>query len=78
MMSLMICTEMGVSCSTYVGMRGVYRVLVKKTDGKRPLGRSRRRWENNIKMDVQEVEWGIRIGFILLRTGTGGGYLWMR
>ena len=29
-----------------------------KTKGKKPLGRSRRRWEDNIKMDLQEVEWG--------------------
>ena len=35
--------------------RGVYRVLVGKTEGKRPLGRPRRRWEDNIKMDLQEV-----------------------
>jgi hypothetical protein len=34
--------------------RGVYRVLVGKPEGKRPLGRPRRRWENNIKMDLQE------------------------
>jgi hypothetical protein len=34
---------------------GVYRVLVGKTEGKRPLGRPRRRWEDNIKMDLQEV-----------------------
>jgi len=38
--------------------RGVYRVLVGKPDGKRPLGRPRRRWEDNIKMDLQEVGWG--------------------
>ena len=37
--------------------RGVYRVLVGKPEGKRPLGRSRRRWEDNIKMDLQEVGW---------------------
>ena len=36
--------------------RGVYGVLVGKPEGKRPLGRPRRRWENNIKMDLQEVE----------------------
>jgi hypothetical protein len=36
--------------------RGVYRVLVGKHEGKRPLGRSRGRWEN-IKMDLQEVGW---------------------
>jgi hypothetical protein len=35
--------------------RGVYRVLVGKLEEKRPLGRPRRRWENNIKMDLQEV-----------------------
>ena len=39
--------------------RGVYRVLVGKPEGKRPLGRSRRRWEDNIKMDPQEVGGGI-------------------
>ena len=38
--------------------RGVYRFLVGKTEGKRPLGRPRRRWEDNIKMDLQEVGWG--------------------
>jgi len=35
--------------------RGVYRVLVRKPEGKRPLRRPRPRWENNIKMDLQEV-----------------------
>ena len=35
--------------------RGVYRVLVRKHEGKRPLGRCRRKWEDNIKMDLQEV-----------------------
>jgi hypothetical protein len=38
--------------------RGVHRVLVGKPEGKRPLGRSRRRWEDNIKMDIQEVGGG--------------------
>ena len=37
------------------GMTGVYRVLVGKPEGKRPYGRPRRRWEDNIKMDLQEV-----------------------
>ena len=37
--------------------RGVHRVLVGKPEGKRPVGRSRRRWEDNIKMDLQEVGW---------------------
>ena len=34
---------------------GVYRVLVGKPEGKKPLGRPRRRWEDNVKMDLQEV-----------------------
>ena len=38
--------------------RGVHSVLVGKPEGKRPLGRPRRRWEDNIKMDLQEVERG--------------------
>jgi len=38
--------------------RGVYRDLVGKPDGKTPLGRTRRRWEDNIKMDLQEVGCG--------------------
>jgi hypothetical protein len=38
--------------------RGVYRVLVGKPEGKRPLRRPRRRWEDNIRMDLQEVECG--------------------
>ena len=38
--------------------RGVQRVLVGKPEGKRPLGRPRRRWEENIKMDLQEVGGG--------------------
>ena len=38
--------------------RGVYRVLVGKLEGKRALGRPRRRWEDNIKMDLQEVGCG--------------------
>jgi len=38
--------------------RGVYRVLVGKSEGKRPLGRHRSRWEGNITMDIQEVGGG--------------------
>ena len=38
--------------------RGVYRVLVGKPEGKRPLGRPKRRWEDNIKMDLQQVGCG--------------------
>jgi hypothetical protein len=38
--------------------RGAHRVLVRKSEGKRPFGRSRRRWGDNIKMDPQEVGGG--------------------
>ena len=44
--------------SRMVEGRGVYRVLVGKPEGKRLLGRPRRRWEDNIKMDLQEVGCG--------------------
>jgi hypothetical protein len=37
--------------------RGVYRVLVVRPEGKRPLGRLRRRWEDNIKMDLREIRY---------------------
>jgi len=40
-------------------MKGVYRALVGKPEGKRPLGRPSRRWDNNIKMDLQEVGRGV-------------------
>jgi len=55
--------------------RGVYRVLVGKPEGKRPLDRLRRRWEDNIKMDVQKVRCGVWTGSSWLRIGTGGGHL---
>ena len=56
--------------------RGAYRFLVWKYEGRRPLGRPRRRWENNIKIDLQEVGWGAWTGFIWLRVGTGGQILY--
>jgi hypothetical protein len=46
------------ACSTYGESRGLYRVLVAKLEGKRQLGRPMRRWEDNIKMDLQEVGCG--------------------
>ena len=54
-------------------IRGICRVLVGKREGKRPLGRPRRRWEDNIKMDLRK--WGVRAwaGSIWHRTGPGGG-----
>jgi hypothetical protein len=38
--------------------RGAYRVLVEKPEGRRPIGKSGRRWEDNIKVDLREVGWG--------------------
>jgi hypothetical protein len=49
---------MGEACSEYKGEERLYRVLVGKPDGKRTLGRSRRRWEDNIMMDLEEVRSG--------------------
>ena len=49
-----------------------------RTEGKRPLGIPRRRWEDNIKMDLQTVEWGSCTGLIWLTIGAGGGLLLMR
>jgi hypothetical protein len=51
---------MGGACTSDGEGRGVYRVLVGKPEGKRPLGRPRRIYEDNIKMDLQEVGcWGM-------------------
>ena len=56
--------------------RGAYRVLVEKPEGKRPLGRPRRRWEYNIRMDLHEMGCGgAWNGSIWPRIGTGGGHL---
>jgi hypothetical protein len=49
---------MGGTCSADGEDRGVYRVLVGKPDGKKPLGRPGRRWKNNIRIDLQEVGCG--------------------
>ena len=54
---------------------GVHRVLVEKPRGKRPLGRPRRRWEDNIKMDLHEVEWEGKGLLVWLRMGRVGGLL---
>jgi len=55
--------------------RVVYRVLVGKPERKRPLGRPRRRVEENIKMDLHEVGCGVYTGSSWLRMGIGGGHL---
>ncbi|KAJ4438349.1 hypothetical protein ANN_14291 [Periplaneta americana] len=53
--------------------RNAYRVLVGRPEGKRPLGRPRRRWEDNIKMDLRGMM--IETGLILHRIGTAGGLM---
>jgi len=47
--------EMGGACSAIGERRGIYRVFVGKPEQKRPLGRPRHRWEDNIKMDLQKA-----------------------
>jgi hypothetical protein len=49
---------MGRPCSTNGEKRNAYRLLVGKPEGKRPLVKPRRRWVNNIRMDIGEVGWG--------------------
>jgi hypothetical protein len=55
--------------------RNVFRVLVGKPKGERPLERPRRRWEDGIKMDLREIGWGVWSGFTWLRIGIVGGLL---
>jgi hypothetical protein len=55
--------------------RDEYRVLVGKPEGKIPLGRPVRKWEGNIKMELQEVRCGAWNGSIWLRKETSGGHL---
>ena len=53
----------------------VYRVLLGKPEGRRTLGRPRRRWVDNIRLDLQEVGWGIWTGLGWPEIETGGGSL---
>jgi hypothetical protein len=57
--------------------RNAYRIFVGKPEGKRPLGRPRSRWVDNVKMDLREIGWdGVDwIGLIWLRIGTSRGLL---
>jgi len=50
---------MGWACSTYGERRGIYSVLMEKPEGKRPLGRPRRKWEDNVKIDFQKMGCGV-------------------
>jgi len=65
---------MGGVCSIYMGeMRGAYRVLMGKPEGKRPLGRPTLRREGNIEMGLQEVALRTCTGLIWLKLGTCEG-----
>jgi hypothetical protein len=55
--------------------RGVFQVLVRKSEGKRPLGRDRPRWEDKIKVDLKEVGCGSMEWIKLAKIGRGGGLL---
>jgi hypothetical protein len=59
----------------YGERRSEYRVLVGKPEGKRPFGRPMRKWDDNIKMNLEEIRWGAWTGLIWLRIGAGGGHL---
>ena len=66
---------MGRSCSKNEKCRSVFKILASKPTGKRPLGRPRRRWEDNIRMDLEEIERLVSmrgIGLIRLRIGIIG------
>jgi hypothetical protein len=67
--------EMGGACRAYEEWRGIYRVLMGKPEGTRSLGRPRRRWRDNIKMDLQEVGVGAWTESSWLSIGTSGGHL---
>jgi hypothetical protein len=65
----------GRTYGTYGECRGAYNVLVGKPELKRPLGRHRREWKDNIKIDFLEVRWEAWTGLIWLRIGTVGRML---
>ena len=67
--------EMGLSCSRYGEEKRCIQGLVGKPEGKIPLGKPRRRWEVNIRIDHQDVGWVAWTGLIWLRIGIGGGHL---
>jgi hypothetical protein len=56
-------------------MRNAYTILVGKPEGKRPLGRPRCRWEDDIRMDLREVGWKVWNGFLWLQIWISGRLL---
>jgi hypothetical protein len=67
--------EMGRACTTHGEKRNAYRILVGKSEGKRPIGRPRRRWEDNIRMDLREIGWGGMNWIDLAEIGTNEEFL---
>jgi hypothetical protein len=67
--------ELGRACSTNGEKRNAYRIFVGKPEGKRPLGRPRRRWVDNIKMDLREIGWDDMYSIDLAQIGISGGFL---
>jgi hypothetical protein len=67
-----------VSCGTHRRGEKCVQEFGGKPEGKTPLGRPRRRWENGIRMDLRVISLAVWIGFDWLRTGTGGRLLWVR
>jgi hypothetical protein len=65
---------MGRACSTNGVEEKSYRILGENPEGKRPLGRPRRRWVGNIKIDLRDIGWD-GMDWIELRIGTNGGLL---
>ena len=66
---------MGGAYSSHGKRRVVSKVLMGKPQGKRQFGRPMSSWEDNIKVDLQEVGWWAKTGLIWLWIGTGGGLL---
>jgi hypothetical protein len=69
--------EMGKQYGTYGGQEKYMQGMLRRPEGKKPLGRPSLRWEDSIKIDLQEVGWGGEAwtGLICVRIGTGGGLL---
>jgi hypothetical protein len=57
------------------GQEKCIKSLMVRCEGKKLLGRPKRRWEDNIKIDLQEMRWGAWTGLIWLKTGAGGRLL---
>jgi hypothetical protein len=67
--------EMGCACSTYGGEERCIHEFGGEPEGKRPLGRPSRRWDNNTKKDIQGLAFGGMDWIVWLRIGTGGWHL---